>query len=223
MKTKKRRKRKLRIGRIFLLLISVTIIYFLCIKLSEIKISNIIIKGNNLLTDIEIIKEAKLEDYPSYFKTFTYTIKNRLKHNPYINEVKVTKGIFSIKINIVENKVLYIKKSTNEKVTINSVFNDEKTVCAPFLINEVPSDKIEKFKNAMNKIDDDMLCQISEIKYDPNDIDKDRYYLNMNDGNGVYLTVNKFKKINNYNKILENVGKQNGILYLDYGDYFKAY
>ena len=43
----------------------------------------------------------------------------------------------------------------------------------------------------------------------------------MNDGNIVYLTINKFEKINKYNKILENVGKQNGVLYLDYGDYFE--
>ena len=74
----------------------------------------------------------------------------------------------------------------------------------------------------MEKIDTDMLCQMSEIKYDPNEIDKDRYFVYMNDGNGVYLTVNKFKKINKYNTILENIGKQNGTLYLDYGDYFEA-
>ena len=74
----------------------------------------------------------------------------------------------------------------------------------------------------MNKIDKDVLCQMSEIKYDPNDIDLDRYYAYMNDGNSVYLTVNKLKKINKYNEILESVGKQNGTLYLDYGDYFEA-
>ena len=44
----------------------------------------------------------------------------------------------------------------------------------------------------------------------------------MNDGNSVYLTVNKFEKLNKYNTILENIGKQNGTLYLDYGDYFEV-
>ena len=77
-------------------------------------------------------------------------------------------------------------------------------------------------RDANVKIDDDILCQISEVMYDPNDIDADRYYLYMNDGNSVYLTVNKFSKINKYNTILENVGKQNGTLYLDYGDYFEV-
>ena len=80
----------------------------------------------------------------------------------------------------------------------------------------------EEKSHVCKKIDKDILCQISEIKYDPNEIDKDRYYLYMNDGNSVYLTVNKFEKINKYNSILENVGKQNGTLYLDYGDYFEV-
>ena len=137
--------------------------------------------------------------------------------------MKVYKGIFSIKIRITEEKVLYIDKNTMEKVTLEERIKDDKSICAPYLINEVPSDKKAEFNKAMSKINSNIICLMSEIKYDPNEIDKDRYYVNMNDGNGVYLTVNKFNKLNNYNKILENIGRQNGILYLDYGDYFKAY
>ena len=74
----------------------------------------------------------------------------------------------------------------------------------------------------MTKLNKNVLCKISEIKYYPNDIDKDRYLAYMDDGNEVYLTVNKFKKLNKYDTILESIGKQNGVLYLDYGDYFEA-
>ena len=118
--------------------------------------------------------------------------------------------------------VLYIKSDTNEKVTIDGVIKDKKLVCAPYLLENVPEKKQARFIKAMNKIDADILCQMSQIKYDPNEIDNDRYYVFMNDGNSVYLTVNKFDKINKYNTILENVGKQNGTLYLDYGDYFEV-
>ena len=134
----------------------------------------------------------------------------------------MTKGFLSINITITEKKVLYVEKDTNYKVTISSKFKDDKEICVPYLLGELPKDKLKRFIKAMNKIDADMLCQISEIKYDPNDIDSDRYYVYMNDGNGVYLTVNKFDKINKYNTILEKIGKQNGTLYLDYGDYFES-
>ena len=90
------------------------------------------------------------------------------------------------------------------------------------IIGDFDTVKQDDFLKALNKIDEDVLCKMSEIKYDPNDKDYDRYFVNMNDGNGIYLTVNKFKKINNYDRILENIGKQNGVLYLDYGDFFEA-
>lgn len=221
MKTHKKRK-KLKIKRLLLVLFVLFAIPFLCVKIASIPIKSIIIKNNEILTDYEIIKEARLEDYPSFVKSFTFTIKNRLMKNKYINDVKVRKGLFTITIDIKENKVLYIDSRTDEKVMINSKVKDNKKLCVPYLLNEVPSSKQEDFLNGMNKIDKDMLCLISEIKFDPNEIDKDRFFLYMNDGNIVYLTINKFEKINKYNKILENVGKQNGVLYLDYGDYFEV-
>lgn len=219
-KTKK--KRKLKKIRFLFLLFFIVGISFAFIKLFDVRIYSIKIKGNKILTDQEVIETAKLEDYPSFFETLSYTIKKRLLKNNYIESVKVTKGFLSVNITIKEKKVLYIDKETNYKYTYNSKFKDDKSICVPYLIGSVPEDKMKRFIKAMNKINSDMICQMSEIKYDPNDIDEDRYYVYMNDGNSVYLTVNKFDKINKYNTILEKIGKQNGTLYLDYGDYFEA-
>ncbi len=221
-KNKTTKKRRLKKGRLLFLILVFIVICFLIIKFVDVPIRSIIIEGNVILTDQEIIEQANLEDYPSYFSTFSFSVKNKLLKNDYIKSVKVTKGLLSIKITIEEKKILYIDKETGNKVTIDGEISDDKVVCVPYLTNEVPSDKKKKFLSAMNKIDNDILCQISEIMYDPNDIDTDRYYLYMNDGNSVYLTVNKFAKINKYNTILVNIGKQNGTLYLDYGDYFEA-
>ena len=219
-KTKK--KRKLKKIRFLFLLFFIVGISFTFIKLFNVRIYSIKIKGNKILTDQEVIETAKLEDYPSFFETLSYTIKKRLLKNNYIESVKVTKGFLSVNITIKEKKILYIDKETNYKYTYNSKFKDDKSICVPYLIGSVPEGKMKRFIKAMNKINSDMICQMSEIKYNPNDIDEDRYYVYMNDGNSVYLTVNKFDKINKYNTILEKIGKQNGTLYLDYGDYFEA-
>lgn len=219
-KTKK--KRKLKKIRFLFLLFFIVGISFAFIKLFDVRIYSIKIKGNKILTDQEVIETAKLEDYPSFFETLSYTIKKRLLKNNYIESVKVTKEFLSVNITIKEKKILYIDKETNYKYTYNSKFKDDKSICVPYLIGSVPEGKMKRFIKAMNKINSDMICQMSEIKYDPNDIDEDRYYVYMNDGNSVYLTVNKFDKINKYNTILEKIGKQNGTLYLDYGDYFEA-
>jgi len=217
-----KKKKRLRIGRLFLLLIIIGAIFFACYKFVDIPILSVNIKGNEILTDDEILKESKLDDYPSYFSIISLMVKKDLKKNPYIKDAKVSKGLLNVNITITEEKVLYIIKETNEKVMLSSKVKDDKIVCAPYLTGTIPSDKEKRFKKAISKIDKDMLCQISEIKHDPNEIDEDRYFVYMNDGNKVYLTINKFDKINKYNKILENIGRENGTLYLDYGDYYEA-
>lgn len=219
---KQKKKRRLRVGRLFLLLLFISVISFALFNIKDVKVRSIIIKGNNILTDQEIIEMSGLQDYPSFFTTLSYSVKKRILKSKYVGDVKVTKGILSFKISITEEKVLYIDYKNGNKVTGKGEIKDKKLVCAPYLTNDVPNDKKEFFLKAMNKINDDILCQMSEIRYDPNEIDDDRYYVYMDDGNSVYLTVNKFDKINKYNTILENVGKQNGTLYLDYGDYFEV-
>lgn len=218
----KKKKRRLKLGRFFLLLIILGAIFFACYKFVDIPIMSITVNGNKILTEEEILKQAKLDNYPSYFSVISLVTKKKLEKNPYIKDAKVIKGFLTIKIKIKENKVLYVVKETNEKVMQNNSIIDQKVVCAPYLEGVIPSDKVKRFKNAMSKIKKDVLCQMSEIKHDANEIDSDRYYVYMNDGNRVYLTINKFNKINKYNKILENIGRENGTLYLDYGDYFEA-
>ena len=116
---KKKRKKRLRVGRLFLLLIIILAISFACVKFVDIPIRSIIITGNENLSDQEVIEIAELEDYPSYFSTFSFTLKNKLEDNFYIEKAKVRKGILSIKINIKEEKILYIEKSTGKKYTKN--------------------------------------------------------------------------------------------------------
>jgi cell division protein FtsQ len=181
MKKTKKKKRRLRVGRLILLFLIIGAISFSCYKFIDVPIRSIEITGNEILSDSEIIKAASLDNDPSFFSVISMLVKNKLKENPYIKDAKVSKEFLSIKIKVKEKKVLYIKKDTGEKVMIDSVSKDEKEVCAPFLTNEVPAKKQSRFLKAMNKLNKSIICQMSEIKYDPNDIDSDRYYVYMND------------------------------------------
>ena len=218
---KQKKKKRLRKGRLFILLILLVGLFFLAAKYINIPISNIVIEGNNYLSDIEVIEIAKLEDYPSILNTYSFNIKKLLKKNPYIKDVKVIKVFRKVIIKIEENKVLYINKETNDKVTLNNSISDGKVLCAPYLSNEIPEKKLKLFNENMNEVNKDILCKMSEIYYDPNDIDDNRIRVIMNDNNVVYLTINKINKINKYDTILESIGKQDGIINLDYGDYFE--
>ena len=71
-----------------------------------------------------------------------------------------------------------------------------------------------------DEISNDILNIISEIKYVPNGIDKERFLFSMNDGNYVYITISKLTKINEYKSVIDSVEDKKGILYLDYGNYF---
>ena len=67
-KTKKIKKRKLKISGILFLVLILFGFYYLIINLMKIKASNINVKGNKYLKDSIIIKNAGLENNISYIK-----------------------------------------------------------------------------------------------------------------------------------------------------------
>ena len=69
-KKKKGNKKKIRIKffNIFLFLTFVLIIVGSVYKIVNLKITNIYIKNNYYLTDLEVIKKAKIKDYLSTFQ-----------------------------------------------------------------------------------------------------------------------------------------------------------
>ena len=83
--------------------------------------------------------------------------------------------------------------------------------------------KKEKLVEKYDVIDENIRLMISEIEYYPNDIDKERFILTMNDGNYVYITLYKTYLVNDYIKILSTLENKKGILYLDSGNYFEIF
>ena len=127
-----------------------------------------------------------------------------------------------IYIKVEENYPLFYDSNKNKMILKNKKEVDEQKNC-PVLINYITDTLYDDFINSMLKIDYDIINRISEIKYDPNDVDEERFLFTMDDGNYVYLTLMHFEKINDYVEILKNFENQKGILYLDSGEYFKTF
>lgn len=223
MSKKVKKQVKIKILPIVLIIISLIIVIGGYLLLSLVPIKNIYIKGNNYLTDQEIIELADIEDYPSIIKTSKKTIKRKLKKNQYIKNVSVKKKLFAeIHITIEEEKLLF-RKEENQLVVLESKkeIDDNNQYQLPVLVNYIPDTKYNNFIKGMAKINEDIKDKISEVRYYPNEQDEDRFLLYMNDGNYVYLTLTKFKQINYYEDVLEKLEGKKGILYLDSGNHFK--
>lgn len=222
-KIKKNKRLKLIPFLLFVLVIAAT--FFLVDVLLDTRVENIIIKGNKIVTDQQIIDEAGLRNYPSFYKTTSYNIKKALEKNSFIKEVKVKRSFYHvITIEVSEYKVLLKKETTGKLVleNMNEVTTDQEIpYTVPRLVNDVPKNKYSKLLKNLLKVKRSVRSSISEFYYDPNEFDKDRFLLYMDDGNSVYLTLTKFRMINYYNDVLPQLDGKKGILYLDSGNHFQ--
>lgn len=216
------KKRKLKIKRILFCLIFLCLLAATFYLAKKIPIKNIYIIGNNIVSDKEIISTAKIDNYPSFIDTSKKDIIKRLEKNDYIKEVRVEKKLLSkIYIYVTENKPISLY---NNKILLDNnteVENSYNIYNLPVLISDVSSIR-DKYIKSICKIEDNILLKISQIEYTPNDVDKERFALYMNDGNLVYVTLGKIVKINKYNSIYSELEGKKGIIYLDSGDYIEV-
>lgn len=224
MKVKRIKRRKFNFKKFlkFLLFLAILIISF--VYISKVPIKNIIINGNNNITDEEIIETAKIEEYPSFIKTLGYSIEKRINKLPLVKSVEVKKSWgYKVIINITEYKVLFQIRSSSEYVLDTGIkIQDLKlNSIPPILINYVPDDIEEKMIKKFSGLEEETLLKISEIEYSPTTFDTERFLLYMNDGNEVYITLNKTSELNKYTNIKKQIGEKKGILYLDSGNYFE--
>ena len=221
------KKKKLKVFRLLLILTVLGVIVFAVDLYLNTSIKNITIKNTKYLKDDYILYLAGLEDYPSFYYTTSKKIRKKLEKSPYIESVNVKKGFYhTLTITVKENQPLFIYETDKKLIFENKKevpIEDEITLFrVPRLMNYVPNTKYSTFKKNMTKIDKSILGKISEITYLPNEYDKDRFLLYMDDGNSVYLTLTKFKMINYYNDVLKQLEGRKGILYLDSGNHFKV-
>ena len=153
-----------------------------------------------------------------YFMVNSKTKNIIIKNNNLLSDEEI------ITLDISENKPLFFYE-TNQKVVLENEqeveINQKEPLRIPRVMNYVPNTKYQSLIKNIKKIDEDILGKISEMTYVPNEYDKDRFLLYMDDDNSVYLTLTKFKMINYYNKVLQQLEGKKGVLYLDNGNHFQ--
>lgn len=217
------KRKKLRVFRLLLLLFVIAIISFFVYLYVTTNTQNIIIRGNNYISDEEVLQETDLKNYPSFILTMPSKIQKKLAKNEYIKSVKVRRKFYhTFEITIKEYDVLFKNDTLNKYVLDNKQeITSDLEFRVPRLVNYTPDKKYSSLIENMKSVDKSILGKISEISYQPNEFDKDRFLLLMDDGNSVYLTLTKFEMINYYNEVLGQLEGRRGILYLDSGNHFK--
>lgn len=226
MKTKKVKKKKLNFKKLLILILFLYLICYSLYYLFSRPISNIIITGNNFVSDNEIIEAAGLKNYPPAFTINKNKIKKKLLKINLIENVTISRNLkFEIKIRVTELKIDFLNLSNNKLILGNGTYIDYTNTYegVPTLINYTPEDILKKFAIKLGKIDQSIISSISEIEYSPskNDngdvIDNTRFLLKMNDGNFVYTNISNCETLSYYQSIFASLNNKKGILNLDSG------
>ena len=220
------KKTKVKFLNLLLVLFVLIGLFFGIQELLKVKTKNLLIKGTTYLKDDYILELGELKDYPEFIFLNTNKASKKIKKSAYIYNCKIKKKWnFLLEINIEENKPLFYDSSKDKYILENKEEVGKEEISSNFrvprLINYVPDTKYDKFIKGMTNVKTDTLSKIGDIEYQPNEYDKDRFLLYMDDGNMVYLTLTKFKLINQYNNVLSQLEGHKGILYLDSGNHFQ--
>ena len=203
---KVKKKVKLKFIPLLLMFLILVMLFFLFKHISKIKPSLILIRGNELLSDREIINEGNLREF-KYF-SFNNTSKEKIKKNKIIKKVDIKrKFLFTIEVTIEEKKVILYEKTSslyiledNEKVKIN------KNIEVPVLNNKIINTVEKSFINKFSLLNKSVKYRISEIFYQPTEYDSALFLMYMKDGNHVYVNVSNLEKLNHYDKTVESIG-----------------
>lgn len=224
---KNKKKKKLNIIKLLVFILIFYIIIYSIYSLFNMKIRNIVIKGNTYLKDYEIIEQANIKDYPPMLTLNKNKTINKLKELDLISDATIKKSFdFTITIEVVEKKII-LEYDNNYYLSDGSKIKGS-YLGTPTLVNYVPEGTLKKFLNEMGKLDYDIINSISEIEYSPtknsdgNITDEDIFIFKMNDGMIVYISTDKLDIMNKYQKIYASLGDKKGILHLDKGNYLEV-
>ncbi|MEE3343739.1 MAG: FtsQ-type POTRA domain-containing protein [Bacilli bacterium] len=219
---KRKKKRRLKIKNILIFLFVILVFFGAAFLIIMLPVKNIYVKGNDIISDEIILEAAHVDTYPSFLLTSSSKVKNNIEAIKWVDKVKVKKKLGNIlEIDVNEYKAIVLMDNGNKVIISNGdiVDNEYNISDVAILNNEIPDNKRKDFADKFNKVNKNMLRQISQIEYSPVKVDEERFLLYMDDGNLVFITLTKIDKLNKYNKIKKELAGKTGIIYLDSGDY----
>lgn len=207
-KTKRKLNKKRFFGLLIFLAIGISFIYYLL----NLKVSNVLIIGNQEILDSTIIKVSGLREYPYYKNIKKRMLEKEIGDIPLIDTVKVSKYLNgTIKIKVTEETpIVYLENTYKIITSSNKVYENIKVSkeTMPTLKTVLSDDIQELLIKALKKIDTNILNMISEIEYSPTvssegkTIDDKRFTFYMNDGNIAIINTINIDKFNNYLKVV---------------------
>lgn len=225
---KKGKRRRIKIKPLLIILSILIIIVLSFFYVRSINIKRIVINGNDLVKDAQIIEAAKIKDYPEIYRLNLKKIKENVESIPLLSNVKVKRNIFGkLKIDVMEDKVYMYSEYDNKYITSTAEKISEDNLPTlygiPILVHFTPDTAIEALTKSLNKVDYNIIKMISEIEYSPYKdstgaiIDGTRFNLKMNDNNTVIIDTYNMSNLNDYMNIYASLelDKNKGILYLD--------
>ena len=135
----KKKRRKIKLKALVLIFITLAIILIIINVILNLSITNIYIKGNSILTDEEIIKIGKLENYPKIFSNEVLNIKSNLEEYQYIRKVKIKRTNFftNVYITVYENYPIF---TYQEQTYLYDLSTTNDCFAVPLIVNEIPKD-----------------------------------------------------------------------------------
>lgn len=229
-KTKKRL--KLRIKVLAKLLLFIAVLGALFYYVQNLNIKNIVISGNEVIKDYEIIEQANIKNYPKLFKLNKKDLINKIKNIPLIETVEVKRNLAGkITINVTEKEILFYYKYKQKYITedFEEIDDGENIIGYPTLINFTPDSSLKELTKGLKKIDVNIIKMINEIEYTPykksdgTTIEESSLYINsrftlhMNDENTVIIDTINFKRLQSYPTayVSLNMDQVKGTLHLD--------
>ena len=228
METKKVKKSRLNFKRLLILILVVYLFGYGVYYLFKEPIRNIVISGNVLINDADIISAGGLKGYPSMLAVNNRAIAKKIKKLTLVEDVKIKKDFhFRLHIEIVESKILFIHNTNGQLMLSNGEYTENKfdVLGIPSLINYAPKNVLYEFSLAFGVVDYGIIGLISEIEYSPSvgedgtTIDETRFIIYMNDGNIIYTNTAKVENLQHYREIFASLADRKGILYLDSGNH----
>lgn len=229
-KTKKRL--KLRVKVLFKILLFTGVVCALFFHVKNLTIKNIIINGNELIKDVEIIEQAGISNYPRIFELDKKDTIKKIKNIELIDTVSIKRNIFGqLNIDVTEKEILFYYKYNQKYVTSDNeqVEDNVSLIGYPTLINFTPDTSLKELIKGLNKIDPNIIKMINEIEYTPykksdgTTLEESSLYINsrftlyMNDENTVIIDTINFKRLQSYPTayVSLNMDTIKGTLHLD--------